>query len=435
MSDLVEASAKPVDRLFPEEWKASGRLNSTGLAARPATHLPRSSTRKPENKKGQQIFSFFSLKEPSAEAFSNFQDDVRKQVATAKGRPAAVGMPGVSLSRLPASVPKVNSKWNGLPKGSNPQEMSQRQPSVYPSLGRLSLLDSSDFKRSSNRHSSNTSSLIGGKSDKTSSVCTGSKEHSAVTSLSSINERDFAEGTNVLLRKESSTSTRSESAVQLHQDSPNGTLNVGLTSLQDLSPQTEGVYSSDPTSKQFNDFEYPGAIDSGNYEKPGVPSNDECGETGNTNGANMATFERTRIPGLTDFSSQLPAKTMPPSPVLEPVAPRSAMPTLSSRARSWGAGYFVGFPAAEAVPIKTPKDEEFPHTKKPERGTPAAKRKADPSAISWDVPDPFFKKGEFKKEEGATVNPWDITVPPVAPTKNHRGSRRRFFRRTSTTDH
>ncbi len=67
-------------------------------------------------KKGGSLFNFFALKEPSTQAFAEFQEQARRQAAAKNGRPTAVGLPGVSSAKLPPTVPKVNSKWNGVPE-------------------------------------------------------------------------------------------------------------------------------------------------------------------------------------------------------------------------------------------------------------------------------------------------------------------------------
>lgn len=47
---------------------------------------------------------------------------MRKQAQTRNGRLTAVGMPGVSSAKLPVTVPKVNSKWDGIPQAVKERE-------------------------------------------------------------------------------------------------------------------------------------------------------------------------------------------------------------------------------------------------------------------------------------------------------------------------
>ena len=66
------------------------------------------------NKKGSKFLSgFFGVKEPSAQALQDYERQLKKH---GRGRVSAVGMPGVSSAKLPATVPKVNSKWDGVPR-------------------------------------------------------------------------------------------------------------------------------------------------------------------------------------------------------------------------------------------------------------------------------------------------------------------------------
>ena len=83
------------------------------------SEAPKSSgTGQTAKKKKGKVFGFFTLKEPSAAAWAELAE-VEKQKMKQKGLSAAqVGAPGTSSSRkLPDYVPKVNSKWDGLPEG------------------------------------------------------------------------------------------------------------------------------------------------------------------------------------------------------------------------------------------------------------------------------------------------------------------------------
>ena len=74
-------------------------------------------------KKRSNFFSnLFSVKEPSAQALQDYQRQLMKQGG---GRVTAVGMPGVSSAKLPVTVPKVNSKWDGVPQTLKEKEKQQ----------------------------------------------------------------------------------------------------------------------------------------------------------------------------------------------------------------------------------------------------------------------------------------------------------------------
>ncbi|KJX99167.1 hypothetical protein TI39_contig370g00009 [Zymoseptoria brevis] len=71
--------------------------------------------RQPRKKKSSSVLGFLALKEPSTVAFEEFAEQERKRAGRKGGKAAAVIMPGVSSQKLPEHVPKVNSKWDGLP--------------------------------------------------------------------------------------------------------------------------------------------------------------------------------------------------------------------------------------------------------------------------------------------------------------------------------
>lgn len=60
------------------------------------------------------IFRFLSVKEPSTAAFVEYAEQQKKAGALKPVRPVAPS-PGFSKQRMPDFVPKVNSKWDGMP--------------------------------------------------------------------------------------------------------------------------------------------------------------------------------------------------------------------------------------------------------------------------------------------------------------------------------
>ncbi|KAF2270365.1 hypothetical protein CC78DRAFT_130513 [Lojkania enalia] len=80
------------------------------------------SVKDPKKKKAGAVLGFLSLKEPSQLALEQFAEQQRKQAAEKKGGPVPVGLPGVSAAKLPPTVPKVNSKWDGLPESAKPKD-------------------------------------------------------------------------------------------------------------------------------------------------------------------------------------------------------------------------------------------------------------------------------------------------------------------------
>ena len=66
--------------------------------------------------KAASLFKFLSIKEPSTQAWLDYQESARRQQVSSNGRNTAAGMPMVSTAKLPSTVPKVNSKWDGVPQ-------------------------------------------------------------------------------------------------------------------------------------------------------------------------------------------------------------------------------------------------------------------------------------------------------------------------------
>ncbi|CAF9920923.1 MAG: hypothetical protein GOMPHAMPRED_002179 [Gomphillus americanus] len=57
------------------------------------------------------LFTLFTLREPSSRALFECRQRMEKRQASN----TPIGIPTVSSAKLPAHVPKVNSKWDGLP--------------------------------------------------------------------------------------------------------------------------------------------------------------------------------------------------------------------------------------------------------------------------------------------------------------------------------
>ena len=66
--------------------------------------------------KAASLFRFFNVKEPSKQAWLDYQESICKQQSSNNGRFTPIGLPMVSSARLPSTVPKVNSKWDGVPR-------------------------------------------------------------------------------------------------------------------------------------------------------------------------------------------------------------------------------------------------------------------------------------------------------------------------------
>ncbi|KAH7076770.1 hypothetical protein BKA63DRAFT_289523 [Paraphoma chrysanthemicola] len=93
----------------------SGSLASTASSVS-SSNDSKSSTRK--KKKPSGVLGFLSLKEPSQDALKQFADAQRKQAAE-KGTSTPGSSQASSIyaaKKLPENIPKVNSKWDGVPE-------------------------------------------------------------------------------------------------------------------------------------------------------------------------------------------------------------------------------------------------------------------------------------------------------------------------------
>lgn len=121
---LSTSSSMPSTRPLPSPRLPSDASNagSSQYARSPSVSTTaaasKSQAKSSKEKKGGSFFGFLSVKEPSAQAFEDYQNAMRKK----RGRATVVGMPGVSSAKLPPTVPKVNSKWDGVPQAAKERE-------------------------------------------------------------------------------------------------------------------------------------------------------------------------------------------------------------------------------------------------------------------------------------------------------------------------
>ena len=118
----------------------------------PSTLSPRTF---PKQKKRQKssFWSFLSVKEPSTQAWIDYQETIRKQQAGDGKKVRCVGMPMVSSAQLPSSVPKVNSRWDGIPKAVKMRERSSQHHLGDVKSSASSTLTDISLERSSARKS------------------------------------------------------------------------------------------------------------------------------------------------------------------------------------------------------------------------------------------------------------------------------------------
>lgn len=116
---------------------------------------PHSPPQRVEKKgKASGIISFLTLKEPSTAAFQEFAESQRRQAVVKDSAP--MGSETVTRQKLPGHVPKVNSKWDGMPKAA--QGISGRSPKQSMESRKSKKSISASRKLSSSRGTSSSSS-------------------------------------------------------------------------------------------------------------------------------------------------------------------------------------------------------------------------------------------------------------------------------------
>lgn len=116
--------------------------------------------RKPPQKRASSFFHLFSVKEPSQQALEDYQRQLRiSGGASSKDRRLdTVGLTGISSAKLPPTVPKVNSKWDGVPhqliKEKEKQKQKQKRNAHLQFDGYSRSLRSSGSERSGSTNTS-----------------------------------------------------------------------------------------------------------------------------------------------------------------------------------------------------------------------------------------------------------------------------------------
>ena len=133
-SFLSSASLTPDSKLSDQEISHGSPppINTPSTTSRTPSPKPLTESSAEAKKKGTSLLSFFSVKEPSAQAFEDYQKQMRKKAQTSNNRALIAGLPGVSSAKLPETVPKVNSRWDGIPESQ--RECKAKHNSIRHSL-------------------------------------------------------------------------------------------------------------------------------------------------------------------------------------------------------------------------------------------------------------------------------------------------------------
>lgn len=162
-------------------------LNS--LHARSSCDLKRVDSKQDESRskhaskrKSTSVLGFFTLKEPSTSALEEFAEAERKKLNAQRGTKL---LPGVSSQKIPQHVPRVNSKWDGLPDAAR-RKQGGKDKSMRNSMISLASRNSD---ASEGDHDSSAKRIIGSLSSKPSIRRSGDKGRKLAVSAGEGNSR------------------------------------------------------------------------------------------------------------------------------------------------------------------------------------------------------------------------------------------------------
>ncbi|KAF2253046.1 hypothetical protein BU26DRAFT_528361 [Trematosphaeria pertusa] len=116
--DTISEQRPPTTPISPAapSFDSGSTTSSTSLASSNGS-TSRDSSKASKKKKPGAVLGFLTLREPSQIALEQFAESQRKQAASKGGSITSTGsIQGISPQKLPANVPKVNSKWDGVPE-------------------------------------------------------------------------------------------------------------------------------------------------------------------------------------------------------------------------------------------------------------------------------------------------------------------------------
>lgn len=167
---LSERSPSPNSSLSTYRKYRQKLMASSSSSSSPSSHHlshnnnNNAAERKPPQKRASSFLNFFIVKEPSQQALEDYQRQLRiSGGASSKDRRLdTVGLTGISSAKMPPTVPKVNSKWDGVPhqlikeKEKQKQKQKQKRNAHLQSNGSSRSLRSSGSERSGNTTTSSS---------------------------------------------------------------------------------------------------------------------------------------------------------------------------------------------------------------------------------------------------------------------------------------
>ncbi|KAI9802512.1 MAG: hypothetical protein M1833_001584 [Piccolia ochrophora] len=303
-------------------------------------------------KKGSSLFGFLSVKDPSTEAFLNYQ----KAVATTRATNGAVvrPLPGVSSARLPTTVPKVNSRWDGMPKVLKEKEEKarglHRQSSLKTSSRPSSQVFPFDFGHADSVQAQKSTSTVDSKASSSYGIA-------RISTSSSHSNLPWGEPGLKLGSKPTSLSDASAVRDFARPSTPQSPFAYSTTSLPETIPQE---YQADRSTTTLSASSVTTPADSPSMEMPSYVAEMPRYKPTNTV-SRQSLVHRGPEPAKTPPVPPLPDKVIAKAlefGVLGPPASAKQKPSVQALQLGNAAPRnSPGFLAGEAEPLRTPPDD------------------------------------------------------------------------------
>ena len=108
----------------------STSYSSSNGTSRTAVKEQQTKKKKKKKKKGAGVLGFLTLKEPSTAAWEQFAEAEKEKARQKGSKTASTSFQGVSSQKLPEFVPKVNSKWDGLPENAKRKSADAKEAKI-----------------------------------------------------------------------------------------------------------------------------------------------------------------------------------------------------------------------------------------------------------------------------------------------------------------
>ncbi len=380
----------------------------------------------PQQKKKSPLFGgLFQVKEPTQVALNQ----VAAQLISQHGSTSATRVPNVRMEKMPDFVPKVNSKWDGIPEGVKKREKDRKQRER--GQGSSTRRDSgiySDYEFPSQEDRDRGRDHLNSRNSSSTTGSFGSRGRSSGSHTNSTRARFYAPSVNSSgdLASQQRTNHACVRASSFQSNSASNPSDAGLAeSPLEISAPSPGIPSLSGPSGPVRSSEY----QVGDARMPSLKGLNPIHESPSPNIRTLPKIDA--APSPETFSSQSPQETSPASRSPRPMHSRydtvigdevtltsSGPGVLGPPAASKSSRFTVaqGFPAGEAREMVLLDDEEEPPpvTDLPLRPSDASEQ--TPVKSSFATP----RKHQHQRSDSSRFR---LALRPGTPSKNNATSR------------